>query len=56
MTQQAADHRKKAEEHHEQTAHQHKQTRRAMRRTNKKRDASCPPRAWPQSTGDQSWD
>jgi hypothetical protein len=55
MTQQAADHRKKAEEHHEQTAHQHKQTRRAMRRTNKKKDASYPPRAWPQSTGDQSW-
>ena len=54
MTQQAADHRKKAEEHHEQTAHQHKQTRRAMRRTNKKKDASYTPRAWPQSTGDQS--
>jgi hypothetical protein len=54
MTQQAADHRKKAEEHHEQTAHQHKQTRRAMRRTNKKKDASYPPRAWPLSTGDQS--
>jgi hypothetical protein len=56
MTQQAADHRKKAEEHHEQTAHQHKQTRRAMRRKNEKRDASYPPRAWPQATGDQSWD
>jgi len=56
MTQQAADHRKKAEEHHEQTAHQHKQTRRAMRRTNEKWDTSCPPHAWPQSTGDQSWD
>lgn len=56
MAKQAADHRKKAEEHHEQTAHQHKQTRRAMRRTNEKRDASCPPRAWLQPTGDQSWD
>jgi hypothetical protein len=56
MTTQETDHRKKAEEHDEQAAHQHKQTRRAMRRTNGKRDASCPPRAWPQSTGDQSWD
>jgi len=45
MTQQAADHRKKAEEHYEQTAHQHKQPRRAMRRTNEKRGASYPPRA-----------
>jgi N-dimethylarginine dimethylaminohydrolase len=56
MTKQEPDHRKKAEEHDEQAAHQHKQTRRAMRRTNVKRDASCPPRAWPQSTGDSSWD
>lgn len=56
MTKQEADHRKKAEEHDEQTAHQHKQTRRAMRRTHEKRDASSPPRAWPQSTGDQSWE
>ena len=56
MTQQATDHRKKAEEHHEQTAHQHKQTRRALRRTNEKRGASYPPRARPQPTGDQSWD
>ena len=56
MTKQEADHRKKAEEHDEQAAHQHKQTRRAMRRTHEKKDASCPPRAWPQSTGDQSWD
>jgi len=56
MTKQVADHRKKAEEHDEQAAHQHKQTRRAMRRTNEKMDASCPPRAWPQATGDQSWE
>jgi hypothetical protein len=56
MAKQAGDHRKKAEEHHEQTAHQHKQTRRAMRRTNEKRDASCPLRAWSQATGDPSWD
>jgi len=56
MTKQEADHRKKAEDHDEQAAHQHKQTRRAMRRTNGKRDVSSPPRAWPQSTGDQSWD
>jgi hypothetical protein len=56
MKQQTADHRKKTEEHHELTAHQHKQTRRAMRRTNEKKDAPYPPRAWPQSTGDQSWD
>ncbi len=56
MTKQEVDHRKKAEEHDEQATHQHTQTRRALRRTNEKRDALCPPRAWPQSTGDQSWD
>lgn len=56
MAKQAIDHYKKAEEHHEQDAHQHKQTRRAMRRTHEKNDASCPPRAWLQPTGDPSWD
>ena len=56
MATQAADHRNKAEEHDEQATHQHKQTRRAMRRTHEKKDASCPPRAWLQSTVDPSWD
>jgi hypothetical protein len=51
MAKQAGDNYKKTEEHHEQAAHQHKQTRWAMRRTNEKKDASCPP-----PTGDPSWD
>ena len=56
MAKQAVDHYQKTEAHDEQAAHQHKQTRRAMRRTNAKKDASCPPRAWLQPTGDPSWD
>lgn len=56
MSKQVADRHQKAPEHPEQTAHQQKQTRRAMRRTNMKKDTSCPPRAWRQPTGDPSWD
>jgi hypothetical protein len=56
MAKQAVDHYKKTEEHHEQAPHQHKETRRAMRRANEKKDASCPPRAWLELTGDPSWD